>query len=209
MKRVTALAWFFLTGLLPGALRADALPPSTPNQTQISEQQNDLSWPKDKLLSPLYKWQKHAGIAEKCLLINRLDPKEAASLKFLQRVDLPGEWFVTVISSSNVFSSTIWDFNGILREAGYSQQVPISEKQVFLGGDRGNEKGYIKREGKTIRLILVSFEFEVESLLHCNPGFGMNDQPPCIPSKVEVFVSDITPLEQILKEPKRSHTPKT
>src|ERR1035438_3128432 len=129
MERINALLWFVLIGLLPGTLCADPLQKSLPNQTQASQQKMDLSWPMAKLLTPSYQWQKHMEVAEKCLLIGRLDAKDPITMHLLYTVNLPGERFVGTISPGGLND---WNFNAPIKDAGYTQQIPIPDKGVLL-----------------------------------------------------------------------------
>jgi len=196
------LLWIALIGFIPGALYADVLPPGTINQTQAAGQKDELAWPMAKLLYPALKWKKHTGIAEKCLNVCGLDAEDhETNTSLLFTVDLPGEWFVSV-SSADVADSGLgrpfWNYNGILQEAGYRQNVPIPDKQICLVGEvadgsDGGTVAYIKRAGTNIRLILISNDTEAD-------GNDANSSGKVGTTTVQVFVSNITPLKQILKE---------
>jgi hypothetical protein len=196
--------WFVLIGLLPGMLCADAPSPASVNQTETSEQKNELAWPKEKLLYPALKWKRHLGVAEKCLNVCGLDPEDhETNTSLLFAVDLPGEWF-EVVNSTDVADPgpgrQSWNYNGILQQAGYKQNVPIPDKQICLVGQSadgpdGGSVGYIKRAGKNIRLILIDTQDEQV----CDEQ-TLSNGPACTPAHIDVFVSNITPLEQILKD---------
>ena len=186
MKRITALAFFILAGTLLGTLRADA-----PVQNSAAQTSPELSVPKAKLLDPSFKWHQSHGIAEKCLLVGRLDLKDTTAWHLLYAIDLPGERFV---GSPEHGDSTGWDFKDILKEAGYNHQVTIPDKHLVLSGQEEqtiiSRVGYIKREGKNLRLILITYG--------ANAFTGS-----AMPVTKSVFVSDVTPLERILKDPQR------
>jgi hypothetical protein len=203
LKRISTLPWFALIGFLPGVLCADALQGGSPTQTRAIEQADDLSWPMNKLLVPSLNWLKYKRVAEKCLLVGRYDLKDPMDMHFLYAVDLPGERFVpTILSAGRALS---WNFDEILEKAGYYHQVPVPDKRVFLSCQVvamphiASAQGYIKRNGKNIRLILVS---HYDSSGGAETASG-SAEVQYIPDMMAVFVSNITPIEQVLTKPAR------
>jgi hypothetical protein len=189
LKRIAILTLFLFAGI--GTLRADA-----PVTTMVPKSGDPLSWPMGALLDPSFNWVKSKGMAEKCLLVGRLDPKSPSTMNLLYPVDLPGERFVAALPGCG-----FWDFKETLTKAGYVLQVPIPDKQVILDGQEETLRdryvtGYVKRAGNNIRIIVISHNDDCGARTASAGG-------PQAPSMKAVFVSNVTPIEQILKEQKR------
>ena len=211
MKPVTVLTCFLLTGLLPGTLlHADAPIQNADIQKHGSD---DLSWPKDKLLRSSYRWEKTLETYKNAVRISAFDPNlpDAKSPSAdVYSVDLSGEWYATAIPLASLGSAVETfeaDCDAALKEARYaSEYVSIPDKHVVVGHElpplkRSNatpsvdvswiDKSYIKRVGPNIRVIIIS---HLSGLPNVRSNFqGIRD--------LKVFISDITPLEQILKRP--------
>jgi hypothetical protein len=156
--------------------------------TSAAQQHVDLSVPMAELLYPALTWQKKSGIAEKCLMIGRLNPQKPDALYLLDIVDLYGDWYAATGKAS-------WDFRAILTQAGYSQStLPLKDLGVVLEGQQadgpdGGIEGWLKRSGDTIRLVLISHDTEIGDDEHASPKVG--------PTTYQVFISSITPLQPI------------
>ena len=123
MKRVTTSLWFALMGFLSVTVCAYAPQTGSP---QILEQKNDLSWPMTKLLEPSLKWERKVGSFPHALgffpsLLNLIQARTA--LAYYPMIDLPGEWFVTVISTRTSSAGVSVGYDTILKGAGYSQYL--------------------------------------------------------------------------------------
>lgn len=188
-----------------GALYAGDLQRRSSNQGEAIQQKNSLSWPMTKLLDSSFNWQRRTDVAQKCLLVRRLDPNDPATTHSLCAVDLPGERFVANPSSMNVsrnYLAWAYQFDGILKQAGYTEQIPVSERQVRLEARaeallHGSVVGYIKQAKDSIRLILVTDERWSN-----NTAQSASGSAPFEPLRREIFVSNITPLKWILKKAK-------
>jgi hypothetical protein len=67
MKHISASLWLPVVGCLSVPLYADVLPGSstlpTNRQTQSSSNNQELSWPMDKILKPSFHWAKHYDVS--------------------------------------------------------------------------------------------------------------------------------------------------
>jgi len=194
------LLWFAIIGFPPGTLCADALSQGTTNQVQASGQINDLSWPIDKVLDPSLKWVKRAGSFRRGLEVVRPDLRHSMSIIFRYAVDLSGERFITTIPMGSTSTGVAANYNAILKDAGYGNDIPIPDKDVILSCETTptelpsntdlpgySVEGYLKRAGANFRAILISRELNDTGVMS---GILV----------IDVFVSNITPLEQILKK---------
>jgi hypothetical protein len=192
-----------LFGLSSERLFADDVILGAPTPTKVLRRKETLSGPIDGLLYPNLIWKKHSGSARKRLEICRLGPEDHVGTgPLLFEADLAGNWFVAVSSTNvmNLGQKPFWDYNGILSDAGYDKYAPVFEKQRCLVGKNaigpyGGSEAFVKRVEDNIRLILISSE----------PGIN-GDEKPLIgkngPTTYRIFISSITPLEQVLKEKK-------
>ena len=203
-KLVNTMLWFALIAVSPGTLRAD--PVVDNSSPSAAKQQNNLSLPMPQLLYPPLKWKRTIGTAQGCLDVCRADPQDPMTMgPLLYAMDLPGERFVAVSPTDKPTDSgsghNAWDYDAILKEAGFQQNVPIPDKQIVLvgqsaDGPNGGTIGYVKRVGPNIRVVLISNDTEDDGDDQKAPGKTGS-------TTYEVFVSKITPLEQVLKEPQR------